>query len=301
MQNEVEPQNPITPKHPFSTELNDSEFQEGSPGFIRRFKPAKHPYRIKIQLSYDGSEFNGWQRQSDGGKPTVQGTLESALSRLYKNEKINVMGSGRTDTGVHALSQFAHADVPWILTVPDMAHTLNAILPHSIVVENVWLAPEGYHAGLSAIQKTYRYVIHNSPRPHAIKRKHSTWIRHDLDLERLNSYCKYLIGQHDFKSFQNAGTEVSTTVREIFNAHWFRIDPATVAFEVTGSGFLKQMVRNIVGTQFTLHNGARPPEDMLTIMKALDRRAAGKTAPPQGLYLLEVRYPDVLDKKCRKL
>ena len=294
------PKEPTVRRYPFSVELNDPEFQEGSPGFIKRFNPAKHPYRLRIQLSYDGSEFNGWQRQR-AGKPTVQGTLEEALSRLYKNEKINVMGSGRTDTGVHALQQVAHADVPTILPVPDMAHTLNAILPHSVVVDTVWLAPEGFHAGLSATQKTYRYVIHNGPRPNAISRNHSTWIRHALDLEYLNSCCKYLIGLHDFKSFQNSGTEVLTSIREIFKAQWFQIDEKTIAFEVTGNGFLKQMVRNIVGTQLTLHREARPPEDLQKILLAQDRRLAGKTAPPQGLYLREVRYPDALDKKCRKL
>ncbi|MBX9768974.1 MAG: tRNA pseudouridine(38-40) synthase TruA [Bdellovibrionales bacterium] len=286
--------------HPYSIELNDAEFQEGSPGFIKRFNPAKHPYRLRLQLSYDGSEFNGWQRQTKG-KPTVQGTLEAALSRLYRGAQIHVMGSGRTDTGVHALAQIAHADVPYLLPVPDMAHTLNAVLPHSVVVEHVWLAPEGFHASLSATRKTYHYVIHNSPRPHAINRNHATWIRQKLDLDILNNYCKHLIGQHDFKSFQNAGTEVSTSLRTIFEARWFRGDDKTIVFEITGNGFLKQMVRNIVGTLLSLHTSGAPASEITRILAACDRRVAGKTAPPQGLHLIEVCYPDVLDKKCRKL
>jgi tRNA pseudouridine38-40 synthase len=259
--------------------------------------------KIKILISYDGTDFCGWQKQKPHrhapSKPSLQQTLEETFSKLL-NQKIEIMGSGRTDAGVHALGQVAHFDCEGSLP-KDLCWAIQSFLPPSISVRKAWQAPEDFHATLSAEQKTYRYWIWNRPTRSALLSRYSCWVRQPLPIEKLNALCEPLIGEKDFKSFQSAGTPVAHTVRTIYKAQWSTLKSGILQFEVTGSGFLKQMVRNIVGTQVDLAKSNQPIEIIDEIIKAQDRKRAGTTAQPQGLFLCRVKYPQILDNKCRQL
>lgn len=256
--------------------------------------------KIKLLLTYDGTEFEGWQRQPD--KRTIQGVLEEALSRMY-NEPIKTFGSGRTDAGTHAVAQVAHFEAPKILNGEErLVRALNSLLPDSIAVRAAWLAPEDFHALFSASRKTYIYRIWNHPVRSALWRHRALWVPADLDITRLNQFAEVLIGQQDFKSFQTSGTAVKTTVRTLDQAAWKAVSGGhLLEFHVRGNGFLKQMVRNLVGTMLYLERNSGTPEQLKAIFDARDRRAAMTTVPARGLYLYRVEYPPALDKKCRKL
>lgn len=259
--------------------------------------------RIKLLVSYDGTDFCGWQKQKvhkhSPELPSIQETLEKALSSLF-NEPIDLMGSGRTDAGVHAKGQIAHFDTEKPLP-KDLCWALKSLLPSTIVVKDSWTAPRDFHATLSATHKTYRYWIWNNPRPTALLARYSNWVRAPLDLEYLNKQAALFTGEHDFKSFQSVGTPVAHTVRTVFKAKWSQKSESLVQFEVTGSGFLKQMVRNLVGTQIDLFVKGRPVEEMTKILGYRDRTKAGPAAQPQGLFLHRVYYPEDLDNKCRRI
>jgi tRNA pseudouridine38-40 synthase len=259
--------------------------------------------RIKLIVSYDGTDYCGWQKQKDHkhgpDKPSLQETIEIALSKLF-NEKIDLCASGRTDAGVHAVAQVAHFDTTKKLP-KDLCWAIKSLLPESIAVRQAWLAPLDFHSTLSAERKTYRYWVWNSQRPTALLSRYTNWVRFPLDLDYLNEQAQYLVKRQDFKSFQSVGTPVQTTVREVYKAHWRKRKNHIVEFEITGSGFLKQMVRNIVGTQLDLCIKGQPIERIDEILKACDRRRAGTTAPPQGLFLYRVYYPSALDNKCRQI
>lgn len=259
--------------------------------------------RIKLQLSYDGTDYCGWQKQKlhkhASEKPNLQETVEKSLSEVFA-EKIILSASGRTDSGVHAVAQIAHFDTQ--RPIPkDLCWALRSTLPPSIVAKAAWIAPDEFHSTLSATHKTYRYWIWNNPRPTALLHRYSYWVRRELDLDYLNEASKFLLKNQDFKSFQTTGTEVKSSVRQVYKAHWQKLDSGLVEFKITGNGFLKQMVRNIVGTQVELFLKNRRPDEMQDILDACDRRRAGATAPPQGLFLYKVYYPKNLDNKCRRI
>lgn len=256
------------------------------------------PYRVRLDLSFDGSLFMGWQRQLEGTY-TVQGVLEEKLSEIFK-EKINVQGSGRTDRGVHALRLVAHFDCSSDPTRINLRMALQGKCPKFLVIKEVYVAPKEFHAQRSALEKTYKYLIRNASTPSSMRWNKSVWIKKPLNLEYLNEISKCLIGTHDFKSFQNAGTVLKTSVREIYEAKWAQRSPGWVEFSIRGNGFLKQMVRNIVGTALALEKSGQPIERMREILEARDRQAALKTADPEGLYLVRVKYPQTLDNKCLK-
>jgi tRNA pseudouridine38-40 synthase len=261
--------------------------------------------KIKLLISYDGTDFEGWQKQNQGQK-TIQGTIEDALSRLF-NEPINIHGSGRTDTGVHAKAQVAHFLTPEgkDLKKLNIIRSLNSILPDSIAILRAWEAPHEFHSLHSAVKKTYKYQIHNSDVPDPLKIRYAVWYKRPLNIETMNSLCAPLIGVHDFKSFQTTGTQVATTIREILDLKWEIKGESQVEMSITGSGFLKQMVRNIVGTALYLERNlascAEMSQEMARILAALDRSVAKNTAPAHGLYLHSVEYPPHLDNECREL
>lgn len=240
----------------------------------------------------------GWQKQPKGTF-TVQGVLEEKLSQIFR-EEIQVQGSGRTDRGVHALHMVAHFDCSMDPTKIKLQMALQSLCPKFIAIKNVYVAPKEFHAQRSATEKTYKYLIRNAPTPSSQLWNKSVWIKQPLDLDYLNQVAQFLIGTHDFKSFQNAGTDLKTTVREIYEAKWILRKPGWVEFYIRGNGFLKQMVRNIVGTQLALLKERQPIEKMKEILEAKDRTVAYKTADPEGLYLVSVKYPQTLDNKCLK-
>ncbi len=258
--------------------------------------------RIKFTVAYDGTDFCGWQRQN-GGKPSVCQTIQEGLSKIF-DEKIALFASGRTDAGVHALNQVCHFDTSRPverLRGFDLNRAMQAQLPTSIVIKKAWLAPDDFHSTLSPERKTYRYLIHNAKQQSVFLNRYTHWIRKPLDLDFLNKCSDFLIGNQDFKSFQSVGSDVAHTVRTIEKAHWQWRRENIAQFTVTGSGFLKQMVRNIVGTQLHLEKKGLSELKMKEIIEAKERRAAGPPAPPQGLFLMRVYYPLDLDNKCLEL
>lgn len=256
--------------------------------------------KVKLLITYDGTEFAGWQKQRQSKKPTVQGSLEQMLSRIFA-QPVRAIGASRTDAGVHALGQVAHFVPPKPIEKFNILRSLNAMAPDSLAFKEAWLAPDDFHALASSTGKTYRYWIHNSPIRDPLRRLRAAWESRPIDLDYLNKASALLTGTHDFKSFQTAGSEVSTTTRTLVGAVWRRRSPTLVEFSITGSGFLKQMVRNIVGTLLDLHFNQEAPEMIKEILEAQDRRKALGTAAPQGLYLMKVHYPEDLDIRCRKL
>jgi tRNA pseudouridine38-40 synthase len=255
--------------------------------------------KVKLLISYDGTDYEGWQRQADG-KVTVQETLEVALSRIF-NTRMTVTASGRTDGGVHAEAQVVHFKAPKDPTKMKLVRALNSVLPDSVSVKKAWLAPEDFHAQKSAVQKTYRYLIHNSPIPDPLRRRYTAWIKKPLNIDKLNEITEPLLGEHDFKSFQTSGTVLKTTVRTIKAAKWAVAGENLVEFRITGTGFLKQMVRNIVGTAIYLYQNDLDALEMTRILAAKDRQIAKNTARPEGLRLESVEYPADLDNKCSEI
>lgn len=252
--------------------------------------------RIRFLVSYDGTDYCGWQRQKHHKLTSVQAVLEEAISSLL-NEPVSVSASGRTDTGVHAVGQVCHFDTNYPtekLKNWDLAWALRHKLPPSIVVRKLEIAPPNFHATISAYKKTYRYYVYNSFRASPHWHRYSCWIRKELDLDHLRISTEYLMGKMDFKSLQSTGTTVTHTVREIYFARWWQQSPHLLIFEVTGSGFLKQMVRNIVGTQLMLEKKGFSPHMMKDILESKDRTQAGAPAPAAGLFLWKVYYPKLL-------
>lgn len=256
-------------------------------------------YRLRLLLAYEGTQFSGWQVQAQGEK-TIQGELEKALSRIF-TEPIHIVGAGRTDAGVHAFGQQAHCDLPRDPKQYELKESLQQMTSPAIFIRKLWLAPREFHALHSAEKKTYRYTIYNHPHPHPFRYRHMTWIRQKLDLDHLHATTRYLLGEKDFKSFQNMGTEVQSTIREIYKAEWKEVKPGVLTLTLSGNGFLKQMIRNIVGTQIDLAIKGKSPEIMEKIIEAQDRQQAMATAPPEGLYLARVFYPKKLDNECRQI
>lgn len=254
--------------------------------------------KIKLRLAYDGSQFGGWQKQK-AGLPTIQGELESHLSQIF-NEPVRVIGAGRTDAGVHALAQTAHFWAPKAFKEDTLVRALNKMTPKTLSILDAWEAPESFHALSSSVGKIYRYHIWNNPVPNPFLRPYSHWIERPLDIEKLTACSKFFLGKQDFSSLQTSGSEVLTTVRSLYSAHWEK-KGSRVTFTVHGEGFLRQMIRNMVGLQLDILRQKRPPGDIKAVLSACDRRAAGSTAPPEGLFLVKVLYPRDLDNQCRKL
>lgn len=263
-------------------------------------RPPKPGYqRFRMVVAYDGTDYLGWQRLDR--TPTVQQTLEECLSTIF-NEHIDVIGSGRTDAGVHAAAQQAHFDaIPDPRRIKQLRVAMRRLLPPSVILRGLWTAPPEFHAIWSVIKKTYKYRITLGPTPSVYSYRYSGWYYHSLDIEKLQAYSRILLGKHDFKSFMNSGSPVKSTVREILEADWTQVKPGQLVFSVTSNGFLKQMVRNLVGTQVALNKKGGTPEIMKEILDARDRQKALMTAPARGLSLSRVYYPRNLDIQCRKI
>jgi tRNA pseudouridine38-40 synthase len=259
--------------------------------------------KIRMLVAYDGTDFCGWQRQNHGPKKSVSQTMTEGLEAIFR-EKITLFASGRTDAGVHASGQVTHFETQKpveAFTNWDLPWALRRYLPDSVSVKRAWLAPPEFHATLSATHKTYQYYVANFPRQPTFLLRYAGWVRHPLNLAHLQASSEYLVGNQDFKSFQSTGTPITNTVRKISQARWDQPRKNVFRFTVTGSGFLKQMVRNIVGTQLFLENKGLDPSEMRRILDAQDRKQAGPAAEPQGLFLRKVYYPQELDNGCREL
>jgi len=245
---------------------------------------------IRLTLAYDGTAYAGWQVQP--GRRSVQETLETALARIT-GETIRVTASGRTDAGVHALGQVVGFRTATRLAPEVLLRALNAELPRDVAVLDAAEAAEGFHATIHARRKRYRYVIHDGP-VRDVFRRHTSWhCPWGLDADAMDRAAQVLRGTHDFSSFETHGSARKTSVRTVFEIcvrRGLEGEPRVVTIEVEADGFLYNMVRTMVGTLVRVGRHARPESWVAEVLAARDRRAAGPTAPPQGLFLVEVEY-----------
>jgi tRNA pseudouridine38-40 synthase len=245
---------------------------------------------LKLTVSYDGRAYAGWQIQPD--KPTVQGTFQATWEKLTQ-ERVNVTAAGRTDAGVHALGQVVGVSTETRLANDVLFRGLNALLPDDIVVVSIEDAPDRFHATYDAVGKRYRYVIHNGRAPSVFERHYAWHYPHPLDAAAMHEAGQALVGRHDFSSFESAGSERPDSVRTIQELVVVRGCGDLchrVMIAVAGDGFLYNMVRTIVGTLVEVGRRRRSVSWPAEVLAAKDRRSAGQTAPPHGLFLVSVDY-----------
>ncbi|MBM7573060.1 tRNA pseudouridine(38-40) synthase TruA [Aquibacillus albus] len=248
--------------------------------------------RIQCIISYDGTNFSGYQIQPNGR--TVQAEVEKALTRMHKGLPIRVIASGRTDARVHAVGQVIHFDTSLNIPIQNWRQAFNALLPEDIRVKEVKRASNEFHARYDVVEKEYRYFILNTENEDVFLRNYTYHVRQPLDMKAMSEACDYLEGTHDFTSFCAANTSVKDKTRTLYDVSCFQED-GKVVFVFKGSGFLYNMVRILVGTLIEVGKGKRPPLNMKRVIDLQDRGAAGKTAPPQGLYLWNVNYEKRLE------
>jgi tRNA pseudouridine38-40 synthase len=242
----------------------------------------------RLILEYDGTDFEGWQLQAPGRR-TLQGCLEDALSRIA-GHPVRCVGSGRTDSGVHAEAQVANAHLETRLAPEDLLRAANANLPPDLAIRELAIAPDAFHARRDARSKHYRYRIWNHPVRSPLRARGSWWVRGPLDLRAIDRALPAVLGEHDFASFRATGSSVRTTVRRLLRAEASGSAGGEVALDFAASGFLRHMVRNLVGTVVEIGLQRREPEDLRRILEARHRSAAGATAPARGLTLVSVEY-----------
>ena len=242
---------------------------------------------IRITIEYDGKDFNGWQKQPT--KLNIQGEIERAIG-IITGEEVEVIGSGRTDAGVNALAQVANFKISELkIPVDRLVYAINSQLKKTIRIIKAEIVSEDFHSRYAAKRKTYRYTINNSIAGSAIYRNMQYHYPFKLDEKLMDEAVKYFIGEHDFKAFKASGTSSKSSVRKIYDAKVYR-DGDLINIELTGNGFLYNMVRIIAGTLLEVGEGRIEPSNIGSILKDGSRKNAGKTLPPSGLCLVSVEY-----------
>ena len=249
--------------------------------------------RVRIDLSYDGGGFSGWARQP--GQRTVQQVLEDALSQVLRvGPPVQLTVAGRTDAGVHARGQVAHADLPlaaWLDAAPVMLRRLARLLPPDVRVRRIGVAPDGFDARFSALSRRYSYrVCDDVTGPDPLRRHDTLWYRRGVEVSAMNEAAGRLLGEHDFAAFCRR-REGATTVRELLSLSWARPEATVAEATVIADAFCHSMVRALVGALLKVGDGARPPSWPAQVLTARVRDPGVPVVPPHGLCLEEVRYP----------
>ena len=246
--------------------------------------------RIALGIEYDGTAYNGWQRQRTG--VGVQERLEDALAKVA-DEVVEVTCAGRTDSGVHASGQVVHFDTQSERTMRGWLLGANSNLPDDISVAWARQVDDAFHARFSALSRTYQYLILNRLERSALYRHRAWWVHQPLDTDLMHSAAQVLVGQHDFSAFRAAGCQAANAVRELSSITIRRVDD-WVGLQVTANAFLQHMVRNIMGTLVAIGSGNAAANWAADVLASEDRKKGGVAAPPHGLTLVDVRYPTEL-------
>lgn len=250
--------------------------------------------RLRLLVEYDGTDFRGWQVQRTG--PTVQAALEAALAVVLR-EPVGVVGAGRTDAGVHARGQVAHVDVAADVDARRLRAQLGGLLPSAVAVRAVERAPDGFHARYDAVRRLYHYHVATAPR--ALDRNARVVLRPAADVDAMNRAAATVLGRHDFSAFCRTRSETINRTCTVETARWVPDGrPGDWRFEIAADRFLHGMVRAVVGTLLDVGRGRRPETALADALDAADRRAAGAAAPPRGLVLHHVGYPEPLFVGC---
>jgi tRNA pseudouridine38-40 synthase len=250
---------------------------------------AVRAHVVRATVAYDGTDFFGFQLQAQGR--TVQGALEAALCRITQAET-RVIGSGRTDAGVHATGQVVGFRTPWQHSLPELQRALNAVLPADVAVLDIAAAAEEWHARFSAVRRDYVYTVLNRPIRSPLERRYSHLVTQPLRLDALQAAADVVAGEHDFAAFGRPMQPGETTVRRIFAARWAQDGP-TFTLTMSGNAFLRGMVRSLVGCMLQAGLGQWPAETMAAVLAGRDRAAAAPPVPACGLCLVKVHYdPD---------
>ena len=242
--------------------------------------------RIKLVVAYDGTEYCGFQVQNNG--PTIEGELNKVLSELFK-EDIRVIGASRTDSGVHAYCNVAVFDTEARMPAEKMVYAINQRLPEDIRVQESSEVAADFHPRHTDSRKTYEYRIYNADVQNPMKRRYALWNYYKLDVEKMKEAATYLVGEHDFKSFCSADTQVESTVRTVYEVSVTQ-SGEDIVISVSGNGFLYNMVRIIAGTLLEVGKGRIEPNEMSRILEAKNRQVSGPTAPPHGLTLVKYEF-----------
>ncbi|HSH04144.1 MAG TPA: tRNA pseudouridine(38-40) synthase TruA [Anaerolineae bacterium] len=247
--------------------------------------------RFRATVEYDGSAYQGFQRQA-AGIPTIQERLEASVKRIAGRE-VTVIGAGRTDSGVHATGQVVSFSFNWTHSAADLQRAINAYLPTDIAVLQVTAVAADFHPRFDARWRAYRYTIYNGKQRRPLKARYSWHVAHPLDVEVMNEAAKCLVGTHDFATFGQP-PQGTNTVRELFEANWSQKDE-TLFFEVRANAFLYRMVRSLVGSLKAVGCGQWRVDEFEAAFRAAARQRAAATAPPEGLVLTAVGYDDKED------
>jgi len=251
-------------------------------------EPSEHPERnIRLILAYDGTRYHGWQRQQN--QITIQELMEKSIGQMV-GEPVTVIGSGRTDSGVHALRQVCNFKSRSSIDPQALRRGLNSLLPADILVKDARVVSPEFHSRYSARSKTYEYRIWNREEPDLFQRDYVWHVRAPLDILQMARGTDGLVGSHDFSAFRSAGSKNRNPLRTVTRAEWRKRGDGMVCFLIEADGFLRHMVRNIVGTVIAVGMGKIGYEDFQRIVASGDRRLAGVKAPARGLFLIDVLY-----------
>ncbi len=253
--------------------------------------------RYIMQLAYKGTHFNGWQKQSHGKAVTIQGSIEHSLSTILR-EPVQVIGAGRTDTGVHASFYVAHFDSAQNIDCQKLTHKINSFINKDISIILIHKVNVNFHSRFHALSRTYKYFIHTRPNPFITEFSH--YVYYPLDLEKMKLATKALFEYKDFKALSKAHSGTKHYLVNLYQAQWVQ-EQDKLIFTIRANRFLRNMVRAIVGTMLEIGRGKLTIENMRILLKARDRRLSAFTAPAQGLFLTDISYPQeieqLLDKK----